>query len=173
MPCAGMPRLALVSYPVLLFCTVLPPCFILLRCFFCRLVLFRCGAFLLPRFTLLRCLFCRFVLLRCGALSCRFVLLRCGALSCRLALLRCPASSCRFALPRYHARLTALSCGLARPPYLSPPSCLSYRLAWFCCLDPFYDLASSILTPLRLLFHLKKTIFRSLCTPPSPFCAVP
>ncbi len=215
-----MPRLALVSYPVLLFCTVLPPCFILLRCFFCRLVLFRCGAFLLPRFTLLRCLFCRlvllrcsaffaasfyfaavpflplrftslqclvlpprftslrclfcrFVLLRCSALSCRLVLLRCGALSCRFALLRCPASSCRFDLPRYHARLTALSCCLALPPYLSPPSCLSYRLAWFCCLAPFYDLASSILTPLRLFFHLKKTIFRTLCPSPFPFCAVP
>ncbi len=154
-----MPRLALVSYPVLLFCTVLPPCFILLRCFFCRLVLFRCGAFLPPRFTLLRCLFCRFVLLRCGALSCRFVLLRCGALSCRLALLRCPTSSCRFALPRYHASLTALSCGLVRPPCLSPPSCLSYRLVWFRCLAPFYDLASSFLTPLHLFFSSLKNDF--------------
>ncbi len=154
-----MPRLALVSYPVLLFCTVLPPCFILLRCFFCRLVLFRCGAFLLPRFTLLRCLFCRFVLLRCGALSCRLVLLRCGALSCRLALLRCPASSCRFDLPRYHARLTALSCCLALPPYLTPPSYLSYRLAWFRCLAPFYGLASSFLTPLHLFFSSLKNDF--------------
>ena len=112
MPCAGMPRLALVSYPVLLFCPVLPSCFISLRCLFCR-----------------------------------------------LALLRCPASSCRFALPRYHARLTALSCGLARPPYLTPPSCLSYRLVWYRCLAPFYDLASPFLTPLRLLFSSLKNDF--------------
>ncbi len=180
-------------------CPVSPWCYTLFYCFatfyrlvlfccsafFCRLVLLRCSAFfaasfyfaavpfLPPRFTSLQCLFCRFVLLRCSALSCRLVLLRCGALSCRLALLRCPASSCRFDLPRYHARLTALSCCLALPPYLTPPSCLSYRLAWFCCLAPFYDLASSILTPLRLFFHLKKTIFRTLCPSPFPFCAVP
>ena len=178
-----MPRLALVLYPVLLFCHVLPPrfillqclflppCFTSLQCLFCRLVLLRCSAFfaasfyfaavpfLPPRFTSLQCLFCRLVLLRCSALSCRLVLLRCGALSCRLALLRCPASSCRFDLPRYHARLTALSCCLALPPYLTPPSYLSYRLAWFRCLAPFYGLASSFLTPLHLFFSSLKNDF--------------
>lgn len=197
MPCAGMPRLALVSYPVLLFCTVLPPCFILLWCFFCRLVLFRCGAFLPPRFTLLRCLFLPpcFTSLQC--LFCRLVLLRCGAffaasfyfaaVPCLAALFYFAVVLCLAVLPCSDAPLhpAALICPVttpALPPCLvASPYHLTFprRLACptvlpgFAVLPHFTTLPRPSSPHCACFFHLKKTIFRTLCPSPFPFCAVP
>ncbi len=101
-----MPRLALVLYPVLLFCPVLSPCFILLQCLFCRLVLLRCSAFFAASFYFAAVPFLplRFTSLQCLVLPPCFTSLWCFVLP------PCLAPMPRFILPLCFAPLP-------RPPY--------------------------------------------------------